>query len=89
VLTLRVSLHRHALRAKAVGVVRHRVNAGSVNPPVVEVEQRAHRHGEIDRIVCPACFADGVQIRCSDSRGVVIDLVDEPEQRLVTVVQRG
>jgi hypothetical protein len=71
-----------------MGFVGQGMDAGRINPPVVEIEERADGDREVQRFVCPASRARHVEIGGRDPRRIVIDLVDEPEQRLVLLVER-
>ena len=64
------------------------MHAGSVDPPVVEIEQRAHRDGKVQRFVGPAGGASSVEIGLGDRRRVVVHRIHESKQRLVLVVER-
>jgi len=63
------------------------MHAGGVDPPVVEIEERADGDREIERLVRPSRGPRGVHIRRGDVRRVVVHFVDEPEQRLVLIVE--
>jgi hypothetical protein len=65
------------------------MNTACVDPSIVEVEERAYGNGEIDRVVVPSHFVEGLHVVARDSRRIAIDLVDEPEQGLVLFVQSG
>ena len=66
----------------------HRVDPGGVDPAVVEVEERAHRDREVQRLVGPPQRPEAIEIRGRDLRRLVVDPIDEPEERLVLVVER-
>jgi ABC-type phosphonate transport system ATPase subunit len=82
-----VPMSRRPLPAQPMRHVRQRVHAGRIYPPVVEIEQRANRDGEENRVIVPFGFMQRLHVFRRDARRVAIHLVDEPEQRLVTVVQ--
>lgn len=63
------------------------MDAGRINPPVVEVEQRAHRDREIQRFVRPTGGADDIEISIGDRRRRMVHFVDESKQRLVPFVE--
>ena len=65
------------------------MDTGRIDPPVVEVEQRAHRDREIERFVGPTGRPHNGDIRISDRRRRIVHLVDEPKQRLVLFVEPG
>jgi len=67
----------------AVRLLGHRMHAGSVNPAIVEVEQRAHRDGVIDGFVRPAGLVKRLRVVKGDLRRVMVDFADEAKQRLV------
>jgi hypothetical protein len=64
------------------------VHAGGVDPSVVEVEERAHRNGKVQRLVGPAGGARSVEIGLGDRRRVVVHRIHEAKERLVLVVER-
>src|SRR5687767_946259 len=64
------------------------MHTGGVDPSVEKVEQGANGDGEVQRFVRPPRRTGDVEVRHGNLRRVVIDLVDEPEQRLVLLVQR-
>ncbi len=70
-------------------LIRHRVHTRRVNPPVVEVEERTNCDAEIELLVRPAGRARRLQVIGADARGFPVDLVQQLEQRLVAVVERG
>jgi hypothetical protein len=86
-LTPRIPLHGHALPPFAVRLLRHRVNARRVNPTIVKVEERADSDCAIDRLVRPSGATQGFEIGRTNSGRIVIDLGDESEQRLVSLVE--
>ncbi|MGI9070236.1 MAG: hypothetical protein ACR2JB_02625 [Bryobacteraceae bacterium] len=49
-------MDRAALAALSMCLVRESVDAGCIDPAVIEVEQRAYRAGVVDRLVNPAGF---------------------------------
>ena len=81
-------MHRRPLRALAMGLVGHRVHTGRVDPAVEEVEERADGDREVERLVCPARRASGLQIAFGNLRRLVIDLIDESKERLVLFVEK-
>ena len=64
------------------------MDTSGINPPIVKVEQRADGDREIQCVIGPARRAHGLEIDVGDRRRVVIHLVNESKQRLVTVVER-
>jgi hypothetical protein len=86
--TPHVAVDGGALRGSTVRFVGHLVHARRVNPAIVEIEQRADRDGEVERVIRPAGGAGDVEIAFGDRRRLVIHLVDESEQRLVLFVER-
>src|ERR1017187_6650957 len=65
------------------------MNTACVDPSIVKVEERAYGNGEIDRVVVPGHFVQGLHVMARDSWRIAIDLVDEAEQGLVLFVQSG
>ena len=63
--------------------------AARVDPAIVEVKKRAGSNGEVNRFVIPAHCSKRRHVFRSNPRGIVIDLIDETEQRFVLFVQRG
>ena len=84
-----VALNRHALPTLAMCLLGHRMHAGCIDPPVVEIEERADGDRKIDGFVRPTRCAQRVELGRLDARRVVVHLVDESEERLVPVVERG
>lgn len=70
-------------------LVGQRMDTCRVNPPVVEVEQRADCYREIKRFVGPTGGAHGLEICLRDRGRRVVHLVDEAKQRLVLFVEPG
>ena len=64
-----------------MGFFAQRVNAGGVDPPIIEVEERANRNSVIDRGVRPASFVQRGDIRRPDVNRIAIYLIDEAQQR--------
>jgi hypothetical protein len=84
----RVSIGRGALSTLPVRFLGQGVHPAGVDPTIVEIEERTHRDGEVDRFVIPTCGPKRLQIFGRDIRGVVIHLADETEQRLVFLIDR-
>src|SRR5712692_3893955 len=61
-----VALHRHALPAHVISDRGQIVDAGGVDPGVVEPEQREHRDGVIDRLAAPPHRFDPVDVFAPD-----------------------
>jgi hypothetical protein len=80
-------MHSRALAADPMRLIGERVDAGGVDPPIVEIEQRAHSDGEVQLLIAPSTLANVVQVGVDDGRRLVIYLVYEPEQRLVSFVE--
>lgn len=64
------------------------MNPARVNPAVIEIEQRAYRDGEVDRLVVPAGVVKRNHIVSGDTRRIMIHLRDKAEQRFVFLVER-
>jgi hypothetical protein len=64
------------------------MNAGGVDPAVVEVEEGTDRQRVVRLLVAPATRAEALEVGRREARRVVIDPVDETEERLVLVVER-
>jgi len=65
-----------------------RVHAAGIDPAVVEIEERADRNSEVDRLVGPSQVAERNHVGGGNARRIVIHLVDEAEERLVLFVER-
>lgn len=81
-------MESRALGAQTVRFVGHRVHTRGIDPAIVEIEQRADGDREVEGLVCPPRGANNLEIDVCDPRRIVIDLVDEPKQRLVLLVER-
>ena len=79
----------HPLTALPVRFIRHGVDAARIDPAIIEIEQRAHRDGEVDCVVIPTGFVERFHILGGDPLRVVIHLVHEAEQRFVFGVEPG
>lgn len=88
-LTAGIAVEGRTLSSHAVGLVGESVHSAGVDPAVVEVEQRAHRDGEIDGIVVPSGGVERLHIFGIDTRRIVIDFVDETEQGFVFFIELG
>ena len=84
-----VAVDGRALTALTMGFVAQGVDAGGIDPAVVEIEERADGDREIQLLVRPAGGSHRIEIRGRDVRRVVIHRVDEAEERLVPVVERA
>jgi hypothetical protein len=77
-----------ALASLTVRLVRERMNPSRVNPPIVEVEQRAHRDDEVQDFVGPARCPNSIEITLRDRRRAGVHLVHESKERLVRLIER-
>ena len=66
--TSRVAVDCRPLAALPVGLLRQGVDAGGIDPAVIEVEERADRDGEVDRFVGPSARANGHEVGRRDAR---------------------
>jgi len=64
------------------------MDAARVDPPVIEIEQRADRDGEIDGLIAPIRCMEPFDVLRTNTRRIVIHLLDEPEQHLMFFIQR-
>jgi hypothetical protein len=78
-----------AFSADGVGFVGEGVDAGGVDPAIVEIEKCADGDGEVEGFIGPAELTEGSHVVGRDSGGIVVHFVDEAEQGLVFVVERG
>ncbi len=69
-----------ALAAGAVGFVREGVDAGGVDPAVIEVEEGTDGDGVVDLLVGPAGGVEGYHVGGGDGMGGGVDLVEEAEE---------
>ena len=67
--------------------VGQRVHAGCIDPPIVEVEQRTDGDREVQLLVGPLLGAQRLQVISGDPGRIVVDPVDEPEQRFMAIVE--
>jgi len=65
------------------------MNAAGIDPPVVEVEERAHCNREIDGVIVPAGGVHRLHVVRRNARRVMIHLMDKTEQSFVLFIQRG
>src|SRR5262245_29622251 len=82
-----ITVHRRSLAALPMRLVAQGVDAGRIDPPVVEIEERTDGNGEIELLVRPASRPHAVEIPRRNGRRLVVHLVDEPEERPVTFVE--
>jgi hypothetical protein len=66
-----------------VGLVGEGVDSGSVDPPVIEVEQGANGDGVIDGLVIPAGGVKRLHVVGRNLRRVAVHLVNEAQKRLL------
>ena len=66
-----------------MGLVRERVDARGVDPPVVEIKQSANGDGVIDRLVIPAGGVKRLHIVGGNLRRAAVHLIDEVQQRFL------
>ena len=69
-------------------LIRHRMDTRRVNPSVVEIEQGTDRDSEVELFVRPIGGSRDVEILGSDTPRLVVDLIEQLEERLVTLVER-
>jgi hypothetical protein len=63
------------------------MNPGCINPPIVEVEQRANRDNEVQDFVGPARCPNSIEITLSNRRRAGVHVVHESKQRLVPLIE--
>ncbi len=73
----------------AVRFRRHRMDAGGVDPTVVEVEESTNGDGEIDRLIAPAVLVQQENIFGIDRRRMVVDLLHKAEKSLLLFRKRA
>ena len=68
-----------ALPSLPVRLVRQGMHTRRINPPVVEVEKRAHCNGVVDGFVGPPRCVEEFDIGFLNAWGLLIYLTDESE----------
>ena len=66
-----------SLATLPVRFIRKRVHSASVDPAIVEIEQRTYRDGKIDRIVFPSGLVEQLHIISRNLRRIVIHFIDK------------
>src|SRR5580658_10074255 len=87
--TARVAVLRRTLGAYPVRFFAHRVHAACVNPPVVEVEQRAYRERVVNCFIRITCLVQRFHVVGPNPHRVEIHLPHKPEQSLLLLTEPG
>lgn len=82
-----IAVNRASLRAHAVSIRRHAVDAGRVDPAVVEVEQRADSNREIEFLIGPPRRSQLCRVVPGNRPGRGIHHVEECEEQFVLGVE--
>src|SRR5579884_4182851 len=83
--TARVAINCRSFRALPVGFITHRMHAACIDPPVIEIEERAYGDRIIDRFVRITGCMQCLNIARPDGNGIMIHLAGKPEQRLFRI----
>src|ERR1017187_5403881 len=75
----RVSLRGDALPAFAVSLAGHGVHSAGIDPAIVEIEQRAHRNGKVNRFVGPSRGVCRLHVFRRNTRRIVVYLIHKTE----------
>jgi len=70
-------MHGGAPGAGAMGLIAHGMNAAGVNPPIVEIEERADGDRVVDCFVSEPGLVNGFDVGGFDGNGIGVDLGDE------------
>jgi len=65
------------------------VHAAGIDPSIVEIEERTDGDGEVNGFVIPAGGSHETGVLGRNSGRLTIHLVNEPEQLLVFLIERG
>ena len=82
-------MNGRALRSRRMRFVTHGVDTTRIDPAIIEIKQRAHGDGIVNRLIAVARFVQNLNIRRPDVDGIAINLLNEPEQCLFLVAQQG
>src|SRR5436309_827559 len=83
-----IALCRHSPTAHLVGAGRQIMNAGGVDPRVVELEERADGDRVVDGFLAPPGRGEPVDVLTSNAVRLLVHLLDEREERLFPIVDR-
>ena len=86
--TPRITVYGATFAPNAVRFIAHGVNAGCVNPAIVEVEQGANGYGVPDLFVRVTEFVQLSDIGRSDRVRQAVDLLDEVQQGFLVIGKR-
>jgi hypothetical protein len=67
----------------SVRLIAHRVNTACVDPPVVEIEQRANGDRIVDSLVRESRLVEGCDVRRLNGNGIVVYLPDKAKQNFL------
>ena len=67
---------------------RHVMDAGGIDPCVVEAEKRAYRDGVVDGCLVPSSGLHHVDVFLRDSIGLRVHLFEEPKEHLIPFIDR-
>jgi len=67
--------------------IRHCGHTRRIDPSVVEVKEGAYCDPKVELLVCPFGGSRRSEIVGTNTRRVAVDLVEQPEESLVTVVE--
>ena len=73
------------MAAGAMGFVGEGMDAGGIDPAVIEIEEGADGDGVVDLFVGPADGVEGEHVVGGDGRGGGVDLVEEAEEGFLGV----
>ena len=66
-----------------MGFITHRVDAARVDPPVVEIEQRAYSNRVVNSLVRESSLVEDRDIRRMNGNGIVVHLSNKAKQNLL------
>ena len=67
----------------SVGFIAHWMDAARIDPPVVEIEQRADSNRIVDGLVREASLVEDRDIRWMNGNGIVVHLSNKAKQNLL------
>ncbi len=71
-----------SLRAGSMRRIAHRMHSARIDPPIVEIEERAYGDGVVDRLVRIASLMQRLKIARTNVKRILINLLDKAHQRL-------
>ncbi len=84
-----VAVDGGSFAAFAVGFLGHGVDAGGVDPTVIEIEEGADGDGVVYGVVGPTYFVKGLHVVGAHGGGIVVDLPDEAQQGFLFLGESG